>query len=217
VCHHSISGGDANFLSHKTHKSAVEKSTKKKPAAITNFFKPQPTATDSALAVDASSYRNQSNIKKMVIDVDALPALPVLDPAQLGSTLEPGSSYSRSICQAAAQPTLLSRLNALVASLPVSIPIGKRDEPLACFATNPQDLVLPSQDAWEDVIDPTFNCVVGFGKSTPEIAALIQCGKYGMDGFCKWTTACIKQLGIPLSVLEMRLERVMQAMVLMCV
>jgi hypothetical protein len=43
------------------------------------------------------------------------------------------------------------------------------------------DFVLPGQDAWEDIIDPTFNHVIGFGMSTPEIAALIRRGEYEMD------------------------------------
>jgi hypothetical protein len=198
----------------KAHKSEVEKSTRKKPAPITNFFKPQPpTATGSACTVDALSYQNQPNTEKTVIDVDTLLDLPSLDPVQPGSALEPGPLHSGLIHQSAAQPTLLSQLRTLTASLPVSIPIGKRDEAFGCFAINPEDLVLPGQDAWEDVIDPTFNRVIGFGKSTPEIAALIRRGEYGMDGFCKWTTACIEQLGIPSSVLEMRLEWVMHAMV----
>jgi hypothetical protein len=37
-----------------------------------------------------------------------------------------------------------------------------------CFADNPEDLVLPGQDTWEDVIDLVFNCVIGYGKSTPK-------------------------------------------------
>src|SRR5882762_2790937 len=92
-----------------------------------------------------------------------------------------------------------------MANLPQSVPVGNQNEPLGCFADSPEDLILPGQDPWEDVI--------GFGKSTPEIAALIRCGEYGMDGFCNWTTACIERLGIPLSILKMRLDRVMQAMV----
>jgi hypothetical protein len=110
-------------------------------------------------------------------------------------------------------PALLNRLHALTANLPQSAPVGNQNEPLGCFVDSPEDLILPGQDLWEDVIDPTFNRVIGFGKSTPKIAALIRCGEYGMDGFCNWTTACVECLGIPLSVLKMRLDRVMQAMV----
>ena len=55
------------------------------------------------------------------------------------------------------QLNLLLKLQVLTANLPLSVPIGCLDEPLACFAVNPRDLIQPGQDAWEDVIDPTFN------------------------------------------------------------
>jgi hypothetical protein len=77
---------------------------------------------------------------------------------------------------------------------------------LGCFAVRPEDLILPGQDAWEDVINPTFNHMIGFGKSVPEIAAFISCGEYGMDGFCNWTTACIECLNVLTLVLEIRLD-----------
>jgi hypothetical protein len=100
----------------------------------------------------------------------------------------------------------------LTTNLPILIPVGKQDEPLGCFAVNLQDLILPDQDAWKDIIDPTFNCVIGFGKSTPEITVLIRRRTYRMDRFCDWTTVCIENLGTLSPLLEMRLECVMQAM-----
>jgi hypothetical protein len=101
--------------------------------------------------------------------------------------------------------------------LPLSVPIGRQDEPLACFAVNPENLVQAGQDAWEDVIDPTFNQVIGFGRTTVEIAGFIRRGEYGMDGFCNWTEKCLECLHIAPSLLEMRLERVAQAMIHLCV
>lgn len=111
---------------------------------------------------------------------------------------------------------LLSRLRALTVNLPLSVPIGYQGEPLACFAVNPELLVQPGQDAWEDVVDPTFNQVIGFGRTTIEIAGFIRRGQYGMDGFCNWTAACLESLKISPSLLEMRLDRVMQAMIHLC-
>jgi len=57
ICHRSISGGDADFLSHQTskaHKIKAEESTKKKPTAITNFFKPEPS-TARIVQVDGAT------------------------------------------------------------------------------------------------------------------------------------------------------------------
>ena len=115
------------------------------------------------------------------------------------------------------QLNILSRLRVLTANLPLSVPIGQPDEPLACFAVNPKDLIQPGQDALEVVIDPTFNRVVGFGKTTIDIAEFMRRGEYGMDGFCNWTGSCFKHLNIAPSLLEVRLDRVMQAMIHLCV
>ena len=59
----------------------------------------------------------------------------------------------------------------------------------------------------------TFNCVIGFGKSTPEIAALIRHREYGMDEFYNLTMLCIKHLEILSLLLETRLDWVIQAIV----
>ena len=222
VCCRSISGGNANLLSHqasKAHKSKVQESKKKKPTAITNFFAPPPKPPRlaqlpliiSSPAPSASSSQIPAGTKD-IIDIDALKTSLIPDPISTEGIAETDASSSRSI-QDTIPTTRLSRLYSLTANLPQSIPIGNQNEPLGCFAVNPQDLILPGQDAWEDVIDPTFNRVIGFGKSTPEIAALIRRGEYGMDGFCNWTKLCIENLEISSLLLETRLDRVMQAMV----
>jgi hypothetical protein len=83
VCHHSISGGNANFLTHqasKVHKTKVEE-LKKKPAIITNFFRPsfKPRAVSSSTALASSSQTRLQDTEKVVIDVDKSP---ILDPVQ---------------------------------------------------------------------------------------------------------------------------------------
>jgi hypothetical protein len=82
---------------------------------------------------------------------------------------------------------MMAHLCACTASLSLSVLIGTNTEPLACFATHPQSLLLPGQDIWEDVIDPTYNRVLGFGRTTAEISGIIRQGKFGMDGVCSWT------------------------------
>jgi hypothetical protein len=202
VCHCSISGGDTNLLSHqvsKAHKTKVEEFNRKKPTTITNFFGPplksQPLTSVPTLATNISSSQTQPGTKTTVIDVDE-------------STLEPGPPDSPKVHNMT-QATLLSCLHLLTANPPQSVPIGNQDEPFACFAENPGDLVFLGQDAWEDVI--------GYGKSTPKIAVLIRCGPYRMDAFCNCTTACIEHLNISVTLLEMRLDCVIQAMIHLCV
>ena len=78
-------------------------------------------------------------------------------------------------------------------------------------------MVQPGNDSWEDVVNPTYDRVIGFGRSALDIAGLIRRGQYGMEGFCNWSEACIERLDISPSLLEGRLGKVMQAMINMYV
>ena len=113
---------------------------------------------------------------------------------------------------------LLSRLHALMSSLPLSVPISLSTDVLAGFAKDPRALLLPCQDPWEELIDPMNNCAIGFGKSTAKIQGLLERGKFRMDMFCDWTTACFELLldKAP-ALLESRLKRIIQAMINMYV
>jgi hypothetical protein len=113
---------------------------------------------------------------------------------------------------------LLLRLRALTSSLPISVLIGLSTDVLAGFAKDPRALLLPGQDPWEELIDHMYNRAIGFGKSTAEIQGLLRRGKFRMDGFCDWTTACFELLldKAP-ALLESRLERIIQAMINMYV
>jgi hypothetical protein len=215
VCCRSISGSDANLLSHQTskaHKLKVGEAKKDKPTAITNFFgppkpphlafKPQPLLLPPPS--DKSQFWVDLEVAKAAVDIAALKNVPLPIPK--------GASTSGPNLMESPQPDLLSRLRVLTANLPLSVPIGRPDEPLACFAVNPKDLIQPGEDAWEDIIDPTFNRVIGFGKTTIDIAESIRRGTYGMDGFCNWTGSCLEHLNISPSLLEVRLDCIMQAM-----
>jgi hypothetical protein len=54
------------------------------------------------------------------------------------------------------------------------------------FLLDPTTQLLPGQDAWEDLVDPTFNRAIGFVRTTVQISELIRRGSYGMDGLCDW-------------------------------
>ena len=96
-----------------------------------------------------------------------------------------------------------------------SVAIGNASDVFACFSGDPTTQLLPGHDAWEDLIDPTFNREIGFGRTTLEISALIRRGKYGMDGLCNWTESCFESLNIAPALLEARLEKVINAMLIM--
>lgn len=128
-----------------------------KPMTITNFFGPpkpaHPASKPQSQLLPPQSDRSWSQVdlevNKAVVNTTMTENTP-LPITEVASTSGPTLTESP-------QLNLLSRLQVLTANLPLSVPIGSLDEPLACFAVNPRDLIQPGQDAWEDVIDPTFN------------------------------------------------------------
>lgn len=111
--------------------------------------------------------------------------------------------------------TLLQRLRELTSQLPSSVLVADGSDILAYFSKNPCASILPEQDAWEDLIDPALNRIFGFGKQPDEIAQFIRRGPLGMDGFCSWIETCITDLKVKPALLEMRLERVFNAIKLL--
>jgi len=193
-------------------KREAEKQSRNAPGSITKFFgapakrtaSAQLSAPSSQIAPDADLPSDNEieasgpvqTQSELYIQLDQQPDLEIIEvPTRAPSAL------------------LISRLHNLTANLPASVPLGGENEPLSCFATSPVNSILPGEDAWESVINPTLDRVIGFGRSTPEIALFIRCGPLGMDGFCNWITACIEDLGVSADILEGRLEHVMQAMI----
>jgi len=91
----------------------------------------------------------------------------------------PSKSHSHMMC-----------LRALTASVPTSVPIGIQNNQFACFAVDPKSIVL-GKDPWEDTINPTYDQIIGFGRSALDIAGLIRRGQYGMEGLFNQSKACI--------------------------
>jgi hypothetical protein len=140
-----------------------------------------------------------------IIDVD--------NPTASGLSTGPAAADRVSAPELMVTDDLLMRLRTYTQNLPLSIPLGTPSDPFANFSSNPEDLIKPGSDAWEHVIDPAFNRVIGFGLTTAQLADLIKWGHYGMDGFCEWTATCINVLHIAPALLETRVERVIDAMV----
>lgn len=112
---------------------------------------------------------------------------------------------------------LTTHLCVLSLHLPEAVPIGQESDPFAVFSSDPQDLVVTGDDPWESVIDPTLNHVIGFGVSTCQIADLIRCSLFGINGFCQWIKICMVELEISPALLEMKLEHVFDALQLLYV
>jgi hypothetical protein len=216
-------GGPKNFeihLASKKHlmnvKAAEDALKTRPPALISNFFvkrrdppppyqalpapqllapKPPTSTPSSSLCADLST----DNID--VIDVDVI---------------SPSCNQTSASGITSTHP-LMTRLRTISMHLPKSVPVGQESEPFAAFSGDPRDSIMADDDPWESVIDPCLNRVIGFGASTRQIADIIRRGPFGIDGFCQWIEICLVELEISPELLEMRLERVFDALKLLYV
>jgi hypothetical protein len=112
--------------------------------------------------------------------------------------------------------TLFRSLRNCIATLPATIPLASKADLLARFSGDPTLEVEAGGDPWES-LDPVLNIVIGYGASVGEIAKIIRRGDHGMDGMYKWLEKCVVELKVDEGLLEMKVQRLIDAMVLLCV
>lgn len=113
---------------------------------------------------------------------------------------------------------LLAQLRAVISTLPTTIPLGCETDLIASFSSNAVTLIGPGQDTWEEVIHGQIDRLMydgGRPKNSLELSLSVRRGELGMNGFANWLETCFFELGIGLGMLEMRIERIIQAMVLL--
>ncbi|KAJ7906531.1 hypothetical protein B0H13DRAFT_2333370 [Mycena leptocephala] len=176
---------------------------------ITSFFgggssrprQSSSTAGDSSSAVAGPSSLAVSS--SAIIDVDA-------DSLGMDSDINPPPIDSRGI--------LLRRLQVVISTLPSGIPLASASDLLASFAVDPITLVGPGQDAWEDIIHGMFDRLTyegGRPRNAIEISQIIRRGEMGMDAFAIWLEKCFFALNISAAMVEDRIERIIQGMLLL--
>jgi hypothetical protein len=112
----------------------------------------------------------------------------------------------------AAPQTLLEKLHQVIDNLPHSVQLGASTDILACFSGDPRSELEEGDEAWE-MVDRALNRVIGFGATIEDISRMIQRGEFGMDGMLNWLTICIRELNIDEVLLEMKMERLIEAMI----
>lgn len=100
----------------------------------------------------------------IVIDLDGSPPLPTILPS-------PGNVSA----------SLLSELEHISGSVPLSTPEGMELDILSCFSGNPVSELEAGQDPWE-MVDRALNGAIGYDKTVEDITKIIQRGPRGMDG-----------------------------------
>ena len=85
---------------------------------------------------------------------------------------------------------------------------------LARFSVDPVLELEAGDDAWE-MADRALNGVIGYCKTVEEIAKIIRRGLLGMDGLCRWLKLLVSELQIDEVLLEGKVKRLIDAMVLL--
>lgn len=197
-------GGDENFKQHeasrkhKDHLAAASATSKLKATQLTNFFGPKQPSTKvpAASSKSTNSLSTTASVPSTETIIDVESVTPTHDrPTQM-----------------APSQGLIHRLCTLVASLPSSIPVACPSDVLARFAQDPRNEIEEGEDPYEAVIDRALSNAIGYEKQAVDVAEIIRRGALGMDGFCEWVKICVFDLNVPVSLLELRLERICEAM-----
>ncbi len=110
----------------------------------------------------------------------------------------------------------MAELSQVVRSLPSSIPLAVATDDLAAYSGHPRDAADDDEDdPWEGV-DRALNRTIGYGQTNAQISAIIRRGPLGMDGLVSWLEKCISDLGINEGLLEGKIGRLVDAMLLWC-
>lgn len=111
---------------------------------------------------------------------------------------------------------LFLRFQSHIRGLPSTVQDGVVGEPLAEFSGHLRLHIQDDMEDWE-CLDPLLNRVIGADVKTVDIATFIRCGRLGMDGLFAWLLACVNDLKLSEGLLEGKIERLVEAMVLWCV
>lgn len=123
-------------------------------------------------------------------------------------------NHYRQTCSTASKPMshLLDQLQQSIMSLPLSILIGTHEDYMSQFSVLP---IVPSEltcdELWEEILDPTLNRFLGFGRDT-DIKGLIRRGLNGMNGFYSWLETYLATGKIDEVLIEGKISRLIKAL-----
>ena len=114
-------------------------------------------------------------------------------------------------------PSIIQRLVQLTSTLPNAIDEAGPDDILARFNSNPRLDVVDNEDVYEKLVDGMLNNTIGYQKTPQDLVPIIHRGPWGMDGFCQWIGICVNEMGVSVALLDVQLEKMCKAMVLVYV
>jgi len=109
---------------------------------------------------------------------------------------------------------LFQRFRTAIDTLPHDVPVAVSGDPFVCFSGDPSLEFGGGEDAWE-LVDKALNRVIGYGVSTESVSRLIRRGDLGIDGLYRWLRICVSDLQIEEALLESKIRRLIDAMVML--
>ena len=109
---------------------------------------------------------------------------------------------------------LIAQLRVATSRLPSTVALATSADELAHFSGDPEEESQTYGDPWE-MVDRALNRVVGYGRTTADIAGLVRRGPNGMDGLCNWLSVCIEKLDVDPALLEGKMKRLLDAVTLL--
>ena len=212
-------GGEANWNYHLESRAYRENEGKTAQSkSLMTWF--QKSTAKSKATVTASS---SSSIPMLSNDLPASSSLAIADGSKsLEDSIGISDDEVRVIDQEPAlahhspPSALFQSLKNCIDTLPTTVESASKTNILARFSGDPILEVEEGTDPWES-LDPALNIVVGYGASVEEIAGIIRRGDYGMDGMYQWLKKCVTVLNVDEVLLEKKVQRLIDAMILLCV
>ncbi|KAF8160309.1 hypothetical protein BJ912DRAFT_1151048 [Pholiota molesta] len=201
-------GGEGNWLQHVKGKVHLDNERKARPPSphrgLMAFFKKatggvrgeavKPTAVKAPQPLFAASSRTVSHTPPTTSEITRTAAI------------FPQPDLSN-------QHPLLRHLRHVIDTLPSSVPEGVQSDALAAYSSLP--VIDPDDDEGPfHSIDSALNRIIGFGATAASLKPLIRRGQFGMDGLFRYLRVCIEDIKIEPVLLEGKIERLVDAMVL---
>ncbi|KAG6886090.1 hypothetical protein C0992_004688, partial [Termitomyces sp. T32_za158] len=170
----------------------------------------------------AAARRDKNSQKKSTSILDYLRPKAVKVPSLAPTPIVLGLSSANSVelslqherLHKSADISFLIRLQSLVSHLPESISEASPNDALADFSHDPAHSVDPGmngEDIWELMLNPMLKNHFGWGK-TMDMTNVIRQGPLGMDGFISFIQYFVTQRGVPVALVEQKLEHLMETL-----
>jgi len=214
-------GGEANWNSHcesRAHRENESKATKSK--SLTTWFKKSVAKSNVTASSTPALPTLSSNLPSKSSTSLAITASgsPLADAMTVSDDEVPifGPDPSVGRPSPTSQSVLFQSLRNCIDTLPTMVQLASKTDILARFSGDPTSEVEDNGDPWE-TLDPALNIIIGYGASVGEISRIIRRGDYGMDGMYRWLRKCVEELKVDEALLEKKVQRLIDAMILLCV